>query len=180
MLYFIGYGPVYLLFRRHLLIIIVKSIFAVANKFVYSPINIKMKKHLSLIVAICMAFSSFAVPWDIKSPKHVTAKESFEDVTINWYVPEYYYADYWYPGQAAGYYFFLDLSGVQSATWELSIDIETTIGGVTSMKTFVFTVPSSGPYYSHSHVLEMISQMSSGETIPWDADMTINHWWIVS
>lgn len=28
-----------------------------------------MKKHLSLIVAICMAFSSFAAPWDIKSPQ---------------------------------------------------------------------------------------------------------------
>lgn len=27
-----------------------------------------MKKHLSLIVAICIALSSFAAPWDIKSP----------------------------------------------------------------------------------------------------------------
>lgn len=139
-----------------------------------------MKKHLLFIITICLSLSTVAAPWDIKSPPHLTAKETFENVVINWYVPEYYYADYWYPGQPAGYYFFLDLTGVQSATWELSIDIETTIGGVTSMKTFVFTVPSPGVYMYHSHVLEMISQMSPGETIPWDADMTINHWWIVS
>jgi len=139
-----------------------------------------MKKIVSLFIVTCIALSTIAAPWDIRGKERVVAKEAFEDVTINWYVPEYYYADYWYPGQVAGYYFFLDLSGSQVATWELSIDIETTIGGVTSMKTFVFTVPSSGPYYSHSHVLEMISQMSPGETIPWDADMNINHWWIVS
>lgn len=128
-----------------------------------------------------MAFSSFAAPWDIKSPKHVVAKEAaFENVTINWYDPQYYPANYWYSGQSAGYFLYLDLSGVQEATWELSIDIETTIGNVTSMKTFVFTVPSSGPYYSHSHVLSMASQMTSGETIADSPPMTINYWWIVS
>jgi hypothetical protein len=137
-----------------------------------------MKKILVLLSCFCLVLSAIAAPLYISKPKHAAA--TFENVTINWYVPEYYYSDYWYPGQPAGYYFFLDLTGVQSATWELSIDIETTINGVTSMKTFVFTVPSSGPYNYHAHVLEMISQMSPGETIPWDADMSINHWWVVS
>lgn len=139
-----------------------------------------MKKHLLFIIAFCISLSTISAPWDIKSPKHVGDKEAFENVTINWYDPAYYPANYWYTGQAAGYFLYLDLTGVQEATWELSIDIETTIGSVTSMKTFVFTVPPNPPYMFHSIVLEMASQMSSGETIADSPPMTINHWWIVS
>ncbi len=140
-----------------------------------------MKKHLSLIVAICIALSSFAAPWDLKSHKRVVAKEAaFENVTIDWYTPEYYYADYWYPGQPAGYYFFLALVGVQEATWELSVGIETIVNGVRAMKIFVFTVPGGYGTNWHDHVLEMTSQMAPGETIPEDAEMSINYWWIVS
>lgn len=137
-------------------------------------------KRLLFIIAICISVSSFAAPWDVKSPEHVVAKESFENVTINWYEPAYYPADYWYSGQAEGWYFHLDLTGVQEATWELSINIATTINGVTSLKTFVFIVPPSAPYMFHSHVLEMMDQMSTGETIPPNPNMTINYWWIVS
>lgn len=141
-----------------------------------------MKKHLSLIVAICISLASFAsvkpTVWD--KPLQVHGKSAFENVTIDWYTPEYYYADYWYIGQPAGYYFFLSLTGVQYATWELSIGIETINNGVRAMKIFVFTVPGGSGTNWHDHVLEMISQMSPGETIPEDAEMSINHWWIVS
>lgn len=143
-----------------------------------------MKRVLILFSVLCLWLTSFSEfrqqppAWD--KPLKYHSKKAFENVTIDWYIPEYYYADYWYSGQPAGYFFFLALIGSHESTWELSIDIETTIGGVTSMKTFVFTVAPCGPYTNHSHVLEMISQMAPGETIPWDADMTINHWWIVS
>jgi hypothetical protein len=147
-----------------------------------------MKKILVLLSVFCIALSTIATPWGIKKSKvHYPAwdkplqgNKTFESITINWYTPEYYYADYWWPGQPEGYYFFLDLTGVQEGTWELSIDIGTTINGVTSMKTFIFIVPPSAPYNFHYHVLEMISQLSPGETIPWDTDMNINHWWVVS
>ncbi len=46
-----------------------------------------MKKHLSLIVAICMAFSSFAAPWDIKTPKANIEKwtKPFTDPYVTYY-----------------------------------------------------------------------------------------------
>jgi hypothetical protein len=141
-----------------------------------------MKKRLLFILAICISVSSFAAPWDIKSQKSVPLAwdKPFEVVTINWYEPTWYPANYWHWGQAAGYFFYIDLSGVQEATWELSIDIETTIGNVTSSKTFVFTIPGGGGTYAHAHALSMASQMVSGETIADSPPMTINHWWIVS
>lgn len=53
-----------------------------------------MKKHLSLIVAICMAFSSFAAPWDIKSKPvkylewdmPLQKTQSFDDPYCDYYI----------------------------------------------------------------------------------------------
>jgi hypothetical protein len=139
-----------------------------------------MKKILVLLFGLCIALSTIAAPWDIKSPKYTVANKAFENVTILWYTPEYYPANYWYSGQAAGYFLFLSLEGLQEATWELSVGIETTVNGITSMKIFVFTVPGGYGTVWHDHVLDMASQMSPGETIPEDAETSINYWWIVS
>lgn len=43
-----------------------------------------MKKHLSLIVAICMALSSFAAPWDVSLRKHTEAPV-FADPYVTYY-----------------------------------------------------------------------------------------------
>jgi hypothetical protein len=46
-----------------------------------------MKKHLSLIVAICIALSSFAAPWDIMPRKHIEAP-AFTDPYVTYYYGE--------------------------------------------------------------------------------------------
>jgi hypothetical protein len=151
-----------------------------------------MKKRLLFILAICISVSSFAAPWDIKSPKVVTPawdkplqalktpiKKAFESIAINFYAPEYYSANYWYSGQSAGYFMYLDLTGMHEGTWELSVNVQTLTSVGLVWATYVFLVPPCYSYY-HSHVLEMTSQMSYGETIPVEAGTSLNHWWIVS
>jgi hypothetical protein len=120
-------------------------------------------------------------PWDFKSPKNEVAKTASEVVDILYTGAQYYDANYWYLGQGAGYFFVLALLGQQEATWELSVDVQVTLNNTTSyMKTFTFIVPPGNYPDNHTHIMEMGSQLSPGETIEFAPYISINHWWIIS
>lgn len=53
-----------------------------------------MKKHLSFIVAICMAFSSFAAPWNIVPQRHHVKAPAFDDPYVTYYYGEVVNAPY--------------------------------------------------------------------------------------
>lgn len=105
-----------------------------------------------------------------------------ETETINYNAPYYYDADYWYPGQPAGYMWVLDLTAnpEHNATWELSVHAQVTnSAGAKYMKQFVFLVPPCYFMY-HTHILEMTGMLSPGEHFADNAPVAVDHFWIVS